>query len=81
MIMDAAMIANAFPLMPQRHPAATAVLSFDLKDMRLLPPLVIRADERRRTKRSDRVSRDQTATWPWVRAGVASSLDYTLDRR
>jgi hypothetical protein len=50
MIMDAAMIANAFPLMPQRHPAATAVLSFDLKDMRLLPPLVIRADERRRVK-------------------------------
>ena len=58
MIMDAAMIANAFPLMPQRHPAATAVLSFDLKDMRLLPPLVIQAGERRRTKRSDRVSRD-----------------------
>jgi hypothetical protein len=50
MIMDAAMIANAFPLMPERHPAATAVLSFDLKDMRLLPPLVIRADERRRVK-------------------------------
>jgi hypothetical protein len=50
MIMDAAMIANAFPLMPQRHAAASAALSFDLKDMRLLPPLVIRADERRRVK-------------------------------
>jgi hypothetical protein len=58
MIMDAAMIANAFPLMPQRHPAATAVLSLDLKDMRLLPPLVIQAGERRRTKQSDRVKRD-----------------------
>jgi hypothetical protein len=42
MIMDAAMIANAFPLMPRRHAAASAALSFDLKDMRLLPPLVIR---------------------------------------
>jgi argininosuccinate synthase len=30
MIMDAAMIANAFPLMPQNHPAATAAFSFDL---------------------------------------------------
>jgi hypothetical protein len=48
MIMDAAMIANAFPLMPQHHAAASAVL--DLKDMRLLPPLVIRADDRRRVK-------------------------------
>ena len=37
MIVDAAMIANVFPLMPQRHPATTAVLSFDLKDMRLSP--------------------------------------------
>jgi hypothetical protein len=52
--MDAAMMANAFPLMPQRHAAASAVL--DLKDMRLLLPLVIRAAERRRVKRSDRVS-------------------------
>jgi len=34
MIIDAAMIANAFPLMPQRHAAASAALSFDLKDMR-----------------------------------------------
>jgi hypothetical protein len=50
MIMDAAMIANAFPLMPQRHAAASAVLSFDLKDMRLPLPLVIRAGERRRVK-------------------------------
>jgi hypothetical protein len=48
MIMDAAMMANAFPLMPQRHAAASAVL--DLKDMRLLLPLVIRAAERRRVK-------------------------------
>jgi hypothetical protein len=37
MIMDAAMIANAFPLMPQRHAAASAVLSFDLKDMCAFP--------------------------------------------
>src|SRR5262249_1471506 len=55
--MHAAMIANAFRLMPQ-HQAAASALSFDLKDKCLLPSLPIRADERRRTKRSDRVKHD-----------------------
>jgi len=30
-------------------------------------PLVIQADERRRTKRSDKVNGTQTAASPWVR--------------
>src|SRR5258708_37135696 len=37
--------------------AASALLGLDLKDMRLLPSLVIPADERRRTKRTARVNR------------------------
>jgi hypothetical protein len=70
-------------LMPQRHAAASAVFSFDLKDMRLVPPLVIRADERRRVKAvRQSLAATQTAAWQWgPRAGVASSLNYALDRR
>jgi|GraSoiStandDraft_8_1057269.scaffolds.fasta_scaffold1231528_1 hypothetical protein len=81
MIMDAAMMANAFPLMPQRHAAASAVL--DLKDMRLLLPLVIRAAERRRVKAvRQSFAATQTAAWPrGPRAGVASCLNYAPDRR
>jgi hypothetical protein len=43
-------------------------------------PLVVRADERRRVKAvPTELARTQTAAWPWVRAGVASSLNYAPD--
>src|SRR6516164_6501083 len=50
--------------------AASAVLSFDFKDMCLLPSLVIRADERRRVKairqsqRKRRRDRGSAQEWP-----------------
>src|SRR6516165_9282478 len=44
-------------------------------------PLVVRADERRRVKSGpDRVSPNPNGGLSWVRAGVASSLNYTPDR-
>ena len=55
----------------------------DLKDMRLLLPLVIRAAERRRVKAvRQSFAATQTAAWPrGPRAGVASCLNYAPDRR
>ena len=59
-----------------------ALAKYDLIDMCLLPPLVIRADERRRVKAGPtKLAATQTVAWPWVRAGVASPLNYATDRR
>jgi hypothetical protein len=49
----------------------------DLKDMRLLPSLS--GGERRRVKAVRQSELQPTAAWPWVRAGVASVLNYVPD--
>jgi hypothetical protein len=70
--------ATATGLTPRRCESGGNPSQFVRHDPSL--PLVVRADERRRVKAvPTELARTQTAAWPWVRAGVASSLNYAPD--
>jgi hypothetical protein len=53
----------------------------DLKVMCVLPIASYSAERRRIQSDLTELAPTQTAAWPWVRAGVASSLNYAPDRR